>query len=394
MHTVVVGGGFAGVKAALEISKKNLGNVTLISDEKHFLHHATLYATATGRSQEESVVPLEEFFRDRKNVTVVNDTLTSLDPTRKLAVGKKKNYHYDNLILALGVVTTYFNIDGMAEHSYGIKTLSEVREFHKSLHDTVIQDNHFDKNYVVIGAGPTGVELAGALAEYLQKIAEAHHLKRKKARVLLVEAAPRILPRSSETASTKVQAQLEKMGVTVQTNHKVQGLTEDHIFIDGKKLPTKTAIWTSGVANHPLYAQHPDYFRLSKNGRVEVNQYLEAYRNIYVIGDNASTKYSGLAWNALNDAKFIANHLARKVAKRPLVVRRPTPPPSGIPVGDAWSYVEWHGVYVGGRIGAWLRRRIELHGYLELLPRPLALQAWRAHNVHVEQCKLCKNHIA
>lgn len=391
MHTVIVGGGFAGVKAALEVSKKNLGKVTLISDEKHFLHHATLYATATGRSKDESVVPLESFFAGRSNVTVVYDTLKSIDPVRKLAIGKQKQYHYDALVLAIGVVTTYFNIDGMAEHSYGIKTLQEVKKFNKALHETVIQDNHFDKNYVVVGAGPTGVELAGALAEYLQKIAEAHHLKRKKARVLLVEAAPRILPRSSETASAKVQARLEKMGVTVQTNHKVQGLTDDHIFIDGKKVPTKTAIWTSGVANNPFYAKHAEYFRLAKNGRVEVNQYLEAYRNIYVIGDNASTAFTGVAWNALDDATFIARHLARKAAKRPLVARRPTPPPSGIPVGDAWSYVEWHGVYVAGRLGAWLRRQIELRGYLQLLPRPLALKAWRAHNVYDEQCKLCKN---
>ena len=390
MHTVVVGGGFAGVKAALEISKKNLGKVTLISDETHFLHHATLYATATGRSKDESVVPLEDMFSPHSGVKVVHDRVTSIDPTRRLVIGKSKQYHYDSLVLALGVVTTYFNIDGMAQHSYGIKTLDEVKRFHKDLHDHVVEDNHLDKNYVVVGAGPTGVELAGALAEYLQKIAEAHQLKRKKVRILLVEAAPRILPRSSETASRKVTQQLKKMGVTVQTNHKVQGLDANFIFIEGKKVPTHTAIWTSGVANHPFYAKHQEYFKLAPNGRVEVNQYLEAYSNVYVIGDNASTKYTGVARNALDDATFIAQHLARKVAKRPLKARRPTPPPSGIPVGDAWSYVEWHGLYVAGRIGAWFRRWIELSGYRQLLPRHLAHKAWRAHHVYDVSCKQCK----
>ena len=393
MHTVIVGGGFAGVKAALEISKKNIGKVTLISDEKHFLHHATLYATATGRSKDESVVPLEEIFVNCPNVKIVHDTVKSIDPTRKLAIGKSTQYRYDSLVLAIGVVTTYFNIEGMAQHSYGIKTLQEVKRFHGDLHKHVIEDNNLDKNYVVVGAGPTGVELAGALAEYLHKIAEAHHLRRKKARVLLVEAAPRILPRSSETASKKVTAQLRKMGVAVQTNHKVQGLTDDVIFIEGKKVPTHTAIWTSGVTNHPFYAKHAEYFKLAPNGRVEVNQYLEAYPNVYVLGDNASTKYTGVAWNAFDDASFVAKHLARKVAKRPLAARRPTPPPSGIPVGDAWSYVEWHGVYVSGRIGAWFRRRIELKGYQQILPRHFARKAWKAHYQYDTTCGLCKKHL-
>ena len=391
MRTVIVGGGFAGVKAAIEISKKNIGKVTLISDEDYFLHHATLYATATGRSRDESVVPLTDIFADYPNVTVVKDKITSIDPKRKLVTSRKKDYSYDTLVLAMGVVTTYFNISGMAEHSYGIKTLAEVKKFNRALHESVIKDEKFDKNYVVVGAGPTGVELAGALAEYMHRIAENHHVKRRKYNILLVEAAPRILPRSSETASRKVRAQLQKLGVKVMENHKVQALDDDFIYIDGKKTSTHTTIWTSGVANHPFFTKHAEYFKLAKNGRVEVNQYLEAYPNIYVIGDNASTKFTGVAWNALDDATFVAKHLARKVAKRSLIERRPTSPPSGIPVGDHWSYVEWHGVYVAGRIGAWLRRRIELKGYLALLPRAKALSAWHAHDRYEENCKLCKN---
>ena len=391
MHTVIVGGGFAGVKAAIEIAKKNIGKVTLISDEPHFLHHATLYSTATGRSHEESVVPLETIFAPYPNVTVVQDRMKSIDPRRKLVVGKKKNYTYQTLILAIGVVTTYFNIDGMAKHSYGIKTLKEVKKFNAALHDFAIKDQRYDTNYVVIGAGPTGVELAGALAEYLKKIGEAHHLKRQTAKLLLVEAAPRILPRSSETASRNVQARLEKLGVKVMTNSKVQALDDDFIYINGKKVATHTAVWTSGVANHPFFAEHPDYFKLAPNGRVLVNQYLEAYPGIYVLGDNASTKYTGLAWNALDDATFVADHLARKIAKRPLKARRATAPPSGIPVGEEYAYVEWHGVYASGRLGAWLRRRIELVGFKQLLPRHAALKAWRAHDKPEEHCRLCKN---
>src|SRR5690606_8215976 len=161
MHTVVVGGGFGGVKVAREISKRQVGRVTLISYEDYFLHHATLYETATVRSHYESVIPLEDACSDCGNVKVVKDRIKGLDVERKLVVGKDKSYRYDNLVVAMGVVTTYFGIDGMKEHSYGIKTLKEIKQFNRHLHQDLLDDGRFDKHHIVIGGGPTGVELAG-----------------------------------------------------------------------------------------------------------------------------------------------------------------------------------------------------------------------------------------
>lgn len=303
MNTVVVGGGFAGVKAALELAKKNLGRVTLISDETFFLHHATLYATATGRATAESVVTLKHIFEDYKNVKIIHDSMISVDPDRKMVVGKKKSYEYDALVIAIGAVTTHFDIHGMNTHSFGVKTLNEVREFNRHLHEELIADKHLDKHYVIIGAGPTGVELAGMLQTYLGEIAKAHHIKRAKVNILLVEAADRVLPRLSKTASKKVQQHLEKIGVKVLTGHKVESLGKDFITVAGRKVATETAVWTSGVANHEFFSRHPEYFQLGVNGRVEVNQYLEAYRDVYVLGDNADTRHSGLARTALEDGR-------------------------------------------------------------------------------------------
>lgn len=390
MHTVIVGGGFAGVKAALELSKKNIGKVTLVSNEPYFLHHATLYATATGRAKQESVASLKDIFETHANVTVVHDSMKSIDVTRQLVIGDRKSYKYDNLIIAIGMVTTFFNIEGMAAHSFGIKTLDEVREFKQHLHEELSTDRHLDKNYVIVGAGPTGVELAGALKVYLERIARAHHIKRARAHVTLVEAAPRILPRSSKTASRKVQKRLEDMGIKVLTNHKVNALDDDYILIDGKKTPTKTVVWTSGVANHPFFSKHTDIFELSPNGRVVVDEHLQAHDNIYVIGDNAATKNSGLAWTALSNAKFVADHLARKYSDRHLPAAPDKAPPSGIPVGESWAYVEWKGMYLAGRFGHYARRMIELYGYNALLPYSESIVAWRAHNIFEEDCTLCK----
>ncbi len=381
MHTVIVGGGFAGVKAALEISKRNIGKVTLISDEDHFLHHATLYATATGRSAAESVVPLEELFAGSKNVTIVKDTLKSIDTVRKMAIGEAASYEYDTLILAIGSVTNYFNIKGVAQHSYGIRTLDEVREFNEHIKDRVIQNRSLDKNYVIVGGGATGIELAGALHEYLERLCTVHQVERPHIRITVVEAADRIMPRLSATASKKITARLERLGITVLTNHKVEALSKDFVTIDGKKVPTETVVWTSGVANNPFFTAHNDVFGVAPNGRVEVNQYLEATRNIYVLGDNNTVKYSGMAWPALDQAKFIAKHLERRKKKLPPVAFRPTAPPSGIPVGEGWAYVEWHGIYAAGALGHFIRRRMELYGYKQLLPKNIAVAAWRAHSI-------------
>lgn len=381
MHTVIIGGGFAGVKAALELSKQKKNKVTLISDEDHFLHHATLYATATGKSMAESVVPLADLFAASPNVTVVQDSLTSIDASRKLAVCAKGDYRYDKLVIAIGSVNNFFGIKGVEQHSYGIRTLEEVKEFNAHVKDELIADAHLDKNYIIVGAGATGVELAGALQEYLEQLVAVHRIKRAKIRITIVEAGPRILPRLSKAASRLVQRRLESIGITVLLNQKVESLGKDVVTIDGKKVPSETVVWTSGVANNPFFKAHPELFQLDAGGRVEVNQYLEAYRNIYVLGDNNNVKHSGMAWPALAQGAFVAEHFGRLARKEPAVAFRPSAPPSGIPVGEGWAYIEWHGIYAAGKTGSFIRRRMELRGYRQLLPRKVALAAWRAHDI-------------
>lgn len=380
MHTVVVGGGFAGVKAALELSKKNIGKITLISDESYFLHHATLYATATGKNLAESVIPLNVIFANHPSVEVVQDRITRFDPERTLISSETKDYHYDKLVLALGSVTTFFGIEGMAEHAYGIKSLEEIKNFNEHIHEEVVE-NKLDKEYFVIGAGPTGIELAGALQEYINQLKVLHRLKHTKSRVTLVEAAPQIVPRMSKTAAAKISARLKKMGIKVLVNHKVESLDGKLITIDGKRYPTSTAVWTSGVANNPFFKAHEAIFPLAPNGRVNVNPHLEALPNVYVIGDNNTVKFSGMAWPAMQQATFVAKDIARSTTKRHRPKYRPHSVPSGLPVGDGWGYVEWLGIYQGGRFGYHLRRLMELYGYCKIVPFSLAVPVWRAHEL-------------
>ena len=379
MHVVVVGGGFGGVKTALELSKKQIGKVTLISDESYFLHHATLYATATGKNIAESVIPLQTIFANHPNVELIQDKITSFDPKRHLVTGKK-DYHYDKLVLALGSVTTYFGIKGLKQHAYGIKNLDQIKEFQEHIHHELI-NKKFDRDYFVIGAGSTGVEIAAALNDYLKHLKTLHRLKQTNSQVTLVEAAPRILPHHSKTASTKVSQQLKKQGVKILTNHKVSELENDRLIVGDHAYETTTAIWTSGVANNPFFHNNAEYFHLAEDGRVNVNPYLEALEDVYVIGDNNTVKYSGTAWPTLKQAKHVTKNITRLATHRSQLHFRPTSAPLGIPLGPKWGYSEWLGIYVAGKTGAFTRRLMELYGYTQLLPMKQALPVWRAHEL-------------
>lgn len=381
MHVVVVGGGFGGVKAALELSKRQVGKITLISNEPYFLHHATLYATATGRNYAESVIPLNVIFANHPSVEVVQDYVTSFEPHRHLISSKKKDYHYDKLVLALGSVTTYFGIPGLAEHGYGIKSLEDIKKFQEHIHNEVVEQK-LDKEYFVIGAGQTGVELAAALNIYIKNLKSLYRLKNTASKVTLVEAAPRILPHLSKTAAQKVGAELKRQGIKILTSHKVQSVNKDHITVDGTLYPTKTAIWTSGVANNPFYTENSEHFHLAKNGHVNVNPYLEALDDVYVIGDNNTVKHSHQALPAMQQAVHVAKNITRVMTKQPQLVYHSHSVPVGIPVGDHWGYVEQYGMYVAGRSGAFLRRLMELDGYRKLVPTKVAIPLWRAHDLH------------
>lgn len=378
MRIVIAGGGFAGVRAALQLSKKGIEDITLISDQDYFLHHATLYATATGRSRDESVIPLKDIFANTK-VKVVKDRAVSVDATRKLLLGQKKSYPYDSLIVALGVVTSYFNIDGLANYSYGIKTLPEVEIFRNRLCEIIDADEHTHKTYVVVGAGPTGVELAAAIREYIDVTCRHLDPKRTKFRIMLVEAAPRILPRMSEQASAEVQKRLERLNVEVMTNQKVESRTEKDVFINGSAVHSDTVIWTSGVTNHPFFTENSTLFTFARNGRVEVDKYLQAAPDIYVIGDNANTPYTGTAYTALHNANYVADYLAAKAHEELIIPYRPKLFASMVPVGDNWAIVEWRKLRITGWLGACLRRLTEFRDYLYLVSFSSAWRAWRSH---------------
>jgi NADH:ubiquinone reductase (H+-translocating) len=381
MKITVVGGGFGGVKAALELAKNKKVRVTLISDRPDFQYYPALYGTATGKSHLQSWVPLGEIFAKYKNVTVIIDSITKINKeSHKLYSESGTVYEYHRLILALGSVTTYFGIEGLDTYAYGIKSYDEIRRLQQHLLEEFSKPNGADKHFLIIGGGPTGVELASSLGAYLKELKE--HFKQPEPRVSisLIEAAPRVLPRMSEKASTMVAKRLKKLSVHVETGKKVEAETADALIVSGRPIKSHTVIWTSGVANSPFFKANADQFKLSPNGKVIVDAHMRDSKDVYVIGDNAFTQYSGLAQTALRDGVFVAKHILKESNKKYVAKL----PPVVIPVGENWAVFEYKKIRFGGWLGALVRQAADFIGYKDILPFGQALGVWRAQSIKQE----------
>ena len=194
MNITIVGGGFGGVKAALELAKHRKNRITLISKLSYFQYYPALYRTATGYSYTDSWIPLAKLFEKHKNVRIVIDEVVKIDPkTMTLKGAKGATYSYSKLILALGSITSFFGIEGIDTYSYGIKSEDEIRKLQRHLFANMNSGSDKEDHYVIIGAGPTGVELAGALGDYIRTRRKKFGIKKRTVHINLVEASPRVL---------------------------------------------------------------------------------------------------------------------------------------------------------------------------------------------------------
>ncbi len=384
---LIVGGGFAGVKAALELREHDEFDITLLSNSVDFHYYPTFYHTATGGVRQQSIIPLRELFID-KRVRFVLGTAKTLDREKRLIrTGDNRKFHYDSLILALGNVTNYFGIKGMEKYSYSIKTGDEINRFKKHIHDQMTDDRHPEQNYIIVGAGPTGIELAGALPAYIRSVRQNHKLPRRKLHIDLVEAAPRLLPRSSAATARAVRRRLRKLGINIYLKSTVQGETAENLIINGKPLRTHTVVWTAGVANHPFYATNG--FALDARGKVNVDQYLQAEPDIFVLGDNNNTPYSGMAQTALIDAESLVKNLVRGIHNEEPKPYKPFQPVTVIPVGDDWAAVEWGKLHFSGRSGWVMRSAADWIGFNDITTIWKATEQWFTEFGKQEDCPTC-----
>ena len=388
---MIVGAGFAGVYAALKLANAKAIKVVLISPSSYFEYHAALYRSATGRSPLEVAIPLVDFFAYAKNIEVVKDLAIDIDENSHSLSGQSgSNYHYDELILALGNSTAFYGIEGLEKYALGVKTVQEALRLKRHLHDHLI-GQYKEAAYVVVGAGATGVELSAEMVYYLQKIRKMHGLKNMKYSIYLVEAGSRVLASLPEKFSLKVEKRLSKIGVKLLLNTAVKSKTAEEIQLHDENITTHTVVWTAGAQNNQFFVKHKEIFSFGKLKRVTVNNHLEGSPHIYVVGDAADTEFSGMAQTALNHAGFIVKNILRQQKDKPLLDFQPKKPIYAVPVGARWAAVLWGRVMIFGRLGWALRRAADLHLYLTFLPLRKALIVWRYGFAREEVCSVCKH---
>jgi NADH dehydrogenase len=362
-------------------------DVTLLSDQPHFRYYPTLYHAATGGKMTASSIPLTEIFKD-KNIKIEKGTAKSIDrQAKKLQTAAGQEYSYDKLLLSLGVVTNFFGIKGLKEYSFGIKSQAESQKLRDHIHKLLHDEGKPDLNYIVIGGGPTGVELAGALPSYIRHVMKMHKLKPKKLNIELVEAAPRLMPRMPRDYSKAMARRLRKLGIKLYLGQAVQAETADALMVNGKPIQSHTVIWTAGVTNHPFFDQNK--FVFGEHGKVQVDKYLQAEDNIYVLGDNAATEYSGMAQTAVHDGRFVAENLIRQAAGHRPKAYRPKKPIYVTPAGPRWAAMLWGRVHLYGWLGWAARSAGDYVGFHDYEPWRLAGKHWIAEYQNENNCPVC-----
>ena len=390
-HIVIAGGGFAGLHLARKLRKQKDMMITVINPSADFRYSPALYRAVVGFKIGIARLPIEWALLDCSNSTLKLASVTSVDPANKtLTTDTNELISYDYAIFSLGSKTSYFGIKGLPEFSYGIKTVDEVVALRKHIHDTLSVKSNEPHNYVIVGAGPTGVELAGSIGSYLKHITKLHHVSSVNAQVHLVEAGPRILSQMSNRAANKVAKNLSKLGVIVHTGTQVQAETLNTLRTSIGSIKTNTVIWTAGTQNNEFFSNNKSVFSFDKRGKVVVDKHLCVTPTLYVCGDNASTKFSGLALTAVWHADFIAKDIVARIHHKNRPTKYERAPAQVVPAGRAWAVFQYRGIVMSGRLPSVIRRVADFVGYRDIVGTLKALTIWSNGDTTEEVCNTCR----
>lgn len=325
---VIIGAGFGGLYAAKDLSKHDL-EITIVDRKNHHTFQPLLYQVATAALNPSDIaVPIRSIFRNRKNVRVVLGEAIAIEAGRRAVILRDGELPYDRLIVATGATHSYFGNDQWARHAPGLKTIEDALQIRRRMllayeaaereTDPELQKEWL--TFVVVGAGPTGVELAGSLSEI------ARHTLRKDfrridpryARVVLVEALPRVLPPYAPDLSESARRQLENLQVEVRTGSRVSDIRSDRVVLEDGEIRARTVLWAAGVRASELASTLGA--PLDRAGRVEVEPDLTVpgHDDIYVIGDLAAVVQEGepvpgIAPAAIQQGRHAARSILRSL---------------------------------------------------------------------------------
>jgi NADH dehydrogenase FAD-containing subunit len=340
-HVVIVGGGFGGLAAAKAL-KNAPARVTLIDRSNHHLFQPLLYQVATSVLTPGQIgSPIRNILRKQGNTTVVLGEVTGLDVEKQCVFvdGADRSgvpISYDFLVLATGVTHSYFGHDEFAAHAPGLKTLADAVAIRNGVLQAFEQaeaeedpSRHRDLlTFVLVGAGPTGVEMASAIAVLVRNTlkSEFRRIDPASARIVLFDAAPRVLGTFSEKISAAARKRLESLGVEVRLGHAVDQIDADGVIVAGERICSKTVIWTAGVA--PSAAGKWLKAPTDRAGRVRVQNDLSVagHPEIFVIGDTASLDQEGRPLPGVAQVAIQQGRYAGKLIHRTIAGQQAPPP--------------------------------------------------------------------
>lgn len=325
---LILGGGFAGINVAQKLKNFN-GKVTLVDRTNHHVFQPLLYQVATSELVPNDMsTSFREILSSQDNTNVIMDTVTEINKEESyVAFANEEPIHFQKLVIALGARHSYFGHPEWEEFAPGLKNNRDA----KAIHDRIILS--FEKasicnddaekqallNFIIVGGGPTGVELAGAIAEmtYSTFLKDYKTLDLSTANVYLVQSNERILPSFHPKLSEKSKHMLEKLGVTVLTKHHVTHIENGSVHVDEKIIPAYNVFWAAGVAASPILKTLN--IEQDRQGRIVVQKDLsiENYPNIFVIGDAAHFKTEdggslpGVATTAIQQGKYLGKILRK-----------------------------------------------------------------------------------
>jgi NADH dehydrogenase len=328
-RVVIVGGGFGGLNAARALAKAPV-QVTIIDRRNYHTFQPLLYQVATaGLSPGEIAAPIRSIFRSYKNVEVLMAEVTGFDLERRVVVTSDAEVPYDYLIVAAGASHAYFGHDEWEPLAPGLKTIEDALEIRRrvllafELAEREAAAGHTETplNFVVVGGGPTGVELAGTLAE-ISRHALAHEFRSidpARTHILLIEGGPRVLPAYAEDLSRSAEEQLRHLGVEVRTSSVVTQIEPGVVVVGETRLPATVVLWAAGVLASPLGKKLGAAVDRAGRVQVEPDLSLPNHPEVFVIGDLAALKdeqgklLPGVAPVAMQQGNFVAKIIRAEI---------------------------------------------------------------------------------
>jgi len=329
-HVVIVGAGFAGLACARSLSTRRV-RITVIDRQNHHLFQPLLYQVATaGLSAVDVAQPVRAIFGNQPNLRVIMSEVTSFRLAEKRVVCDRGELNYDFLVVAAGGMTSYFGHPEWEEFAPGLKSLDDALRIRRKIlcaleraeteSDPVKRESAM--NIVVVGGGPTGVELAGAFAELTRTVLnkDFDHIDPTKVRVRLIEGSPRLLSAFPPELSASAERQLKKLGVEILTNTRVESIKDGEIIAGGKTIYADSIIWGAGVGGAPIARKLG--VELDRGGRVKVlpDLSLPGFPAVFAVGDIASVTDAkgvvvpGVAQGAMQMGRHVATLIERELA--------------------------------------------------------------------------------